>query len=277
MRAVSRFLLILLLTAPVTVVVPGATAPALAACESSADLATALDRANSVFVGEVIALADAGQTATMRVVEVWKGRDLAGAVKVDGAAADGSKQNNRTFQLGRTYLVESRDTRPPFDSDRCTATKIYSPLGGRQIPANLAAVIGTNQARPPLSMPGGDAGAGEGGTSWLPFVNIGLVLLAIVGVVWMYNKVTKVETRKEREAAARAELAKSHKAAGKAAVDPLSKVGRKLSITGSIGRSGLESSKRLRGSRGRAVATRRPAETSPKSKKTGSSGDVTDS
>lgn len=277
MRAISRFLFVLMLAVLASPALPGATVPAQAACETSASLEAALDRANSVFVGEVTVLADSGRTATMRVIEVWKGRDLAGTVVVEGSASDGSPQNHRTWQTGRTYLVESRDTRPPFESDRCTATKIYNPLGGRQIPANLATVIGTTQARPPLSTPGdGDVGT-EGGTSWLPFINVGLVLAGIIGVIWMYKKVTKVESRKAREAAAQAKAEKAAKPQKAGTSDPLAKVSRKLSVTGSIGRSGLESSRKLRGKRTKAVSRRGVVIGSKKSKKSSSGDDGSDS
>ena len=255
MRALSRIGLAVLFFLVVSAVA-GAPQPAHASCSTTPNIETALERANSVFVGEVTALEDRDRLATMKVVEVWKGRDLPERVVVEGYAVDADTvdQSDRRFQMGRTYLVESRDVRPPFQSDKCTATKLYNPLGGRKIPPNLAGPVGADIARPPLASPGEEP-AGEGGASWLPFLNIGLVVLGIIAVVVMYNRVTRVESRAARQAAAKAE-AEAEKKPDTPKVDKIGKVGRRLSLTGAFGRSGLQSSRRLRGRKTKEVSSR---------------------
>ena len=254
MRIIARIFVLGLLVAAAMPLSTFSGVPAHAVCGSTQTLSTALDRANSVFVGEVASTSDAGRTATVRVLEVWKGRDLTSTVIVLGRASSGESQNNRTFQVGRTYLIESRDTRSPFDSDRCTATKLYIPLGGRVIPSNLTEAVGATQGRPPLSTLGEEEETG-GERSILPFINVGLVLLGVLGAALMYRKVTRFDSRSARAAASRAAEEKDAKTTSRKGPDSLAKVGRKLSITGSVGRSGMDSSRRLRkqGRRGKGA------------------------
>ena len=242
MRVISRILFVLVLGLVAAPVVGGQ--PAAHAC--APDIEQALAAANTVFVGEVTAVSERDRLATMRVVEVWKGRALVDVVEVEGWAEspEDLDANDRRFQSGRTYLVFSQDVRPPFSSDGCTATKLYNPLGGNVIPGNFASILGTNQARQPIVTD--TEAVGEMGASWLPFLNIGLVILGIVAVVLMYRRLTRIADRNARVAAAEKAAAAEKKATEGPKQDSLSKVGRKLSVTGAFGRSGMDSSRRLR-------------------------------
>jgi hypothetical protein len=225
---------------------PGAVPPAHAECGTPVPIDAALLQADAVFVGEVSDLADRNREATMLVLEVWKGRDLPGTVIVRGGSGgpDGFGPDDRTFQLGRTYLVLSDDTRSPFESDRCTATKLYTPLGGRLIPANMAAVVGVSKARAPLSSLGDDGATAEGGMSILPIINIAVVLVGLVAAGYMYKRLSG-SRRRVQPRAPQQTLGQPKR--NKATTDSVGKLSRRFSLTGMFGRSGLDSSKKLRG------------------------------
>jgi len=248
MNAMVRILMLVVLGAFILAGAPGTTAPAQAACDNSVQIDDALPAANAVFVGEVISLSDQNRVARMRVLEVWKGRDLPGTVEVLGSEEGSSAfgPDDRTFQLGRTYLVLSDSTRSPFDSNRCSATKLYNPVGGRVIPPNFAAVIGVSTARSPLASPGGESDTGAGGGSYLPYINIALVLVGLVAAISVLRKLSNPARRVPQKSPQPEPERSKRKSRGP---DSIGKISRRFSVSGVFGRSGLESSRKLRGRR----------------------------
>lgn len=243
-----RLLILAVLATIGAVAAPGSTPPAYAECGTLVPIDSAIQQANAVFVGEVTSLTNRNRDATMRVLEVWKGRDLPATVVVQGGSSNPTDvdPDDRTFQQGRSYLVLSEDGRSPFDSNRCTATKLYTPIGGRAIPVNLQDVVGFTIARAPLSSPGDDEAAGDVGTSILPYINIALVLVGLIAAVSFYRKLTTRGKRTPQRSARPSADAPSSDV-GKQA--PIGKLSRSLSLTGIFGRSGLDSSRKLRGKR----------------------------
>ena len=155
---IVRRLLALLLLVPGFAMVGNAD-PARAACAGSPDLIDALTQAEVVFVGSVYSVAKNDRIAIMEVVEIWKGPDLQPAVGVHGGDphAPTIGPDDRTFEVGRTYLVVPTNGSPPFEDSLCTATMLYRPTGS--IPTEYAAAVGaldvryTEEAAAALSAP----------------------------------------------------------------------------------------------------------------------------
>jgi hypothetical protein len=84
-----------------------ASPPAHAACTTQPDLVTAMQRADTVFIGRVAMVEDLNRLVTMDVVEVWKGRDLPAQVLVSGAISGLPRvtADDRTYLPGQTYIV----------------------------------------------------------------------------------------------------------------------------------------------------------------------------
>jgi hypothetical protein len=105
------FLLLLVALAAVT------SAPAAeASCIQAPPLRQAIDEADVVFVGTVLALDHDGRTATFRVEEIWKGtlgetvvvHGGPGFEAIESAAARGqgvASSVDRTYSAGKRYLV----------------------------------------------------------------------------------------------------------------------------------------------------------------------------
>ena len=178
-----------------TVLVTGTVAPARAACNKPVDQITAMNLADSVFVGQVMELSDVNRVATMRVLEIWKGPDLGAQVTVNGSFS-GSPQvllSDRTYVLGATYLVVPFGRRSPFFDEACSGTRPYSPLGG-QIPPQFQNAVGTPTARMPAAFGVADDtsdGSGRAGS-----LLIGGGVLAALGLVLLARR------RRKRAAAA---------------------------------------------------------------------------
>lgn len=128
----------------------GAANTVRAACADGPDTAVAIQFADSVFVGRVVALSNLHRSATMEVLEIWKGPDLSGQVEVEGASSGSTVvgPDDRFYVLGSTYLVVPNGSGPPFFDDTCSGTMPYTALGG-QIPAEYTDAVGAVTARIP--------------------------------------------------------------------------------------------------------------------------------
>ncbi len=203
-----------------------ASPPALGACGPPPPLHEELAGAEAAFVGRVDAVSDQGRTATMTVLEVWKGGDLPETVTVLGAVHRGSGEVDRTYQVGRTYLVVPLNAAPPFDDSLCTATSLYRPTGA--VPDELADAVGTTTVRTATG-----TGAPEdtpGGPGLLfGWAVIGMLALTAVGV--------GVGVR----------LRSRHRADSSQGTEPWhSPKKRWYSLDGAVGRSGLHTVRHLR-------------------------------
>lgn len=159
---------ILLASLVVSTAVVVAAVPAHAACSSPVDQIDAAARAGSVFVGLVIDVSDSSRKATIQVLETWKGPDLPAEVSVNGsfAGAPAIGPNDRTFNLGATYLVIPFGSRPPFFDEACSGTGLYVPAGG-VIPARFHDAVGATTARLPDVLGAGDETTVGGGPTRL--------------------------------------------------------------------------------------------------------------
>jgi hypothetical protein len=137
-----------------------------AACATPVDQVTAMQRADSVFVGRVTELSDLNRTATMAVVETWKGADLGSEVTVNGSLSGSPVvgPGDRTYLPGSTYLVVPFGSRSPFFDDACSGTGLYVPSGG-QIPPQFHDAVGTMVARVPATVAPTAAGSGNSGNA----------------------------------------------------------------------------------------------------------------
>jgi hypothetical protein len=161
-------------------------APAAAQCAPDASLEDAVGRANTVFVGRALRVSNNDRTAEVEVLAVWKGRDLPPMVVLVGGSDDPAElgENDRTYRVGVTYLVVTEDLRPPFEDDRCTATRAY---GGSPtvIPGNLREAVGATAARGPVTegTSADDEEGGGGQRSLIALVGSLAVILASVVLI----------------------------------------------------------------------------------------------
>jgi len=156
-----------------------------AACVTPVDQVTAMQRADSVFVGRVTELSDLNRTATMAVLETWKGADLGSEVTVNGSFSGSPVvgPGDRTYLLGTTYLVIPFGSRSPFFDDACSGTGLYVPSGG-QIPPQFHNAVGRMVAQVPAAVAPIPEDSGGPGASGLYVVGgSALVLLALYGLM----------------------------------------------------------------------------------------------
>lgn len=199
------------------------------ACGPPESLRVALSQAESAFVGMVDTVSDQDRTAAMTVLEVWKGRDLPEVVTVSGTGRPGGAGSDgvdRTYQVGRTYLVVPLNAEPPFQDSLCTATGLYRPTGA--VPDELAAAVGATTVRAASPMGPADGAASGPGLMFGWLVVGALILIAISAAVGMRIRV--------------------HTRAGSSTNHDLPTRHRKrwYSLDGAVGRSGLHTVKQLR-------------------------------
>ncbi len=123
-------------------------APAAGAeCERAPALEEAVGEASIVFIGTVASVSAGRTVATVAVAAVWKGDDLPGELEVRGGYE--GDPDPATFNVGGTYIFFPDNRRPPFVSDACSGTRLYSgpPL---VVPPYLADEAGTATGRAPL-------------------------------------------------------------------------------------------------------------------------------
>jgi len=99
-RGLGRILPVIAVAAAL-LLAPG---PALADCQMAGPLDESIARAEVVFVGRVSEIDAGGRSAAVEVAEVWKG-DVANRIVVDGGLDPANPaEDDRTFELGVTYL-----------------------------------------------------------------------------------------------------------------------------------------------------------------------------
>ena len=177
-----RLAVVALIAAAAAVVIPPPAAHA--ACGSVVDQASAIRQADSVFVGRVVDTADFSRLATIDVLEIWKGDDLAPRVIVNGSFS-GSPQigpNDRVFTLGATYLVVPFGSRSPFFDEACSGTALFSPLGGL-IPPQFHDAVGATTGRVVNQQIASDeAPQPAGGPALWLYAGGGLLVVALVAL-----------------------------------------------------------------------------------------------
>jgi hypothetical protein len=178
----------LLLTAAVGLLL-AAPATAIATCSPPTDVAQALGEASTVFVGEVAATTEDGHTATMRVVSIWKGRDLPGRVEVHGT--DSTGENAAKFVAGATYLVVPENSRTPFLASICSATRPYEPTGSA-IPAAYQEAVGAAEGRTPE---GSSVAADAADAKVLRTAALGIVSAGVIATGLLVIRIWRPTTR----------------------------------------------------------------------------------
>jgi hypothetical protein len=101
---------------------PGA---AQADCQMAGPLDQAIAQAEVVFVGRVSEIDAGGRSAAVEVLEVWKG-DVASRIVVDGGVDPANPaEDDRTFELGVTYLFVPNLVAGHLVDGICTATAAW--------------------------------------------------------------------------------------------------------------------------------------------------------
>lgn len=95
---------------------------AQARCASPAPIDSAMATNGVVFVGTVVDVSQ-DNVATVSVESVWKGPKLAAEVLVDGGPI--TDPENRGLDEDERYLFFPSNDEPPFEDDRCTATRVF--------------------------------------------------------------------------------------------------------------------------------------------------------
>jgi hypothetical protein len=140
----------------------------------------AIDKANTVFVGRVVAVEEQGTVAEMRVLSIWKGRDIPETVEVRGSAgAATSGSDARRFEVGRNYLVIPENSRDPYLATACSATQAYAAAPGI-IPTSYQEAAGAAKGRPPIAVDSNDDSEEQIARSILPLLG----LIGLIGVAW---------------------------------------------------------------------------------------------
>jgi hypothetical protein len=100
----------------------GIATPANASCTDRPTPKEALESNEVVFVGQVLETVELGRVAVVEVESIWKGGDIIGVTRVEGAGGDSASRDDRTFETGQSYVFFPRNDKPPFRADACTAT-----------------------------------------------------------------------------------------------------------------------------------------------------------
>ncbi len=160
------------------------------------DTAGAIATAQSVFVGDVISTKDTDRIAEVKVLSVWKGRDLPQIVEVRGMTrADGSAAaTDRRFEADERYLFIPENARPPFLASACSATQGF--VGApNTIPAAYQTATGQDRGRAPLTVSTQAEDEAALTTSILPLLGA----IALIAVGWAV--ISKVRTLEPERAA----------------------------------------------------------------------------
>ncbi|HEX2049933.1 MAG TPA: hypothetical protein VHJ34_04775 [Actinomycetota bacterium] len=166
--------------------------PAGASCAALPPLPVALARADVVFVGEVTATTAGGRAATVRVTEVWKGRNVPPTVEVVGGETSPNVVSSvdRSYVEGTTYLFVPYDASAPYRDNVCTATRRYSERVERLRPAGVA---------PPGAADAPGDGAtdrrDDDGSSWSAEPLVGAALLIALAWTVLRTRLVKLPPR----------------------------------------------------------------------------------
>ncbi|HJP87712.1 MAG TPA: hypothetical protein VJ850_01600 [Candidatus Limnocylindrales bacterium] len=146
---------------------------AFASCAVGPDPVSAVNSAHIVFVGKVTHVSSAGRTATVTVLEVWRGPDQPATLTINEGEDDNTFTSvDRTFVEGETYLFfpnRNPDSGKLTDNG-CSSTMLFDVSASDLRPPD---------ARPPI---GGPALAQPTGFDLSPLLPIGVALL-VFGVL----------------------------------------------------------------------------------------------
>jgi hypothetical protein len=204
------------------------------------DIEEGLRRAPVVFVGTVESVSNNDRTAVFDVHWVWKGQQVEEKATVVGESPDEAavSGDDRTFQVGITYLVASSTAVAPFQSDRCAATRVWRESGnGGVIPSGYADALGDITPSSPLPVAGPADSSGVLDSSLLP---IGAGVLIIVLLVFAIGRVFRGPEQVSGPG--------SDRSKGRGDLSRLPSVGRvgEGRLSGGLRRSGVSQAKKLR-------------------------------
>ena len=166
-------------------------------CPAKPDLEEAVTSAQIVFAGRVSDVDESGTVATVQVLGIWKASapsEIPASVQVTGGF-EGDPEFRR-YNKSATYLFFPANRRAPFVDPVCSPTRLYS--GSiLAIPPYLTEATGSANAVVPS-----DAETDEPSSSVLTPIAIGiLVLLTLVGVIRLYSRAVRFDSRPAQESA----------------------------------------------------------------------------
>ncbi len=151
-------------------------------CASLPSLEVALEDASGAFIGDVTEARFDSDQATIRVLWIWKGRDLPAEIVVQTpSGVTSSGDSAYRFRAGATYIVMMQDTVAPLTIDECSGTRMYR-ADGEAIPPDLQVAAGASIGH----RPGGSGAAASSDatdTSVLPLVGLVAGLAGLVTIV----------------------------------------------------------------------------------------------
>jgi hypothetical protein len=153
-----------------------------AECASPPSLEAALEDAPGAFIGEVSEARFDSDQATIRVLWIWKGRDLPEEIVVQTPIeVTSSGESSFRFRGGATYVVLMQDDVAPFTVDECSGTRIYR-ADGEAIPSDLQVAAGAAMGHRPGDTNAGVSGNAKGAGYWpLVVLVTGLAGLVAIG------------------------------------------------------------------------------------------------
>jgi hypothetical protein len=153
---------------------------ARASCAAPPNLTAQLSSAEVAFVGTVVATADGGGLARVKVESIWRGPAQPVYLDVSGSPVAGSNavsSVDRHYQVGVRYLFVPVAAQRPLQDNSCTPTRPYSASLAAYAPKDARAPDPALTSDPPL--PGIDwlAIAVIAGASLLGLAALSLVLV----------------------------------------------------------------------------------------------------
>lgn len=144
---------ILLVLAVLSVLLVWPSGSVRAECASLPSLEAALEDAPGAFIGEVSEARFDLDQATIRVLWIWKGRDLPKEIVVQTPfEVTSSGESGFRFRAGATYIVMMQDSVAPFTVNECSGTRMYR-ADGEAIPSDFWAAVGAEMGHRPGDKP----------------------------------------------------------------------------------------------------------------------------
>lgn len=140
---------------------------ARASCAGGTPFEEVVTTASVVFVGAVVATADGGRVARVRVESVWRGGDIPAIVEVNGVYSPPgappptppppgvmvASSNDRFYRVGKRYLFIPRGGITSFEDSPCTSTRPYTPDLDRFAPRTVERPDSRLPTPPPFPTP----------------------------------------------------------------------------------------------------------------------------
>lgn len=188
--------------------------PAGASCAGEASLTAAVAYGGPVFVGTVVSTTNRGRWATFAVEEVWSGQVAdtqvvkAGPPPPDDQGSFSGSSADRTYEIGKRYIVASGDASGPFtlapgelQDSLCSATRLWVPTDAAARPPTARIVVRSGPIEIGGEVP--DPEVGGNGATTRHRIEQGAGIVAIVALIalclWLFFRRGSINDRAETD------------------------------------------------------------------------------